>query len=221
MSAIECNLQGISVMIGIPCGPDLPWQTVQSLVETVMELKDRGIPFELKLVSGCSIVQKARNKVAHEFLASRMSRLFMIDSDMQWSSKDFVRLLALSTKMSVVCGAYRAKMDPPTFMLGEQDLSSLETNEYGCLPINGVGLGFTVVSDTVIGTLAYHAQQLDDGPYIFRCDVHNGAFRGEDMAFFADVREIGHQVWLDPSVCLGHVGTKTYTGSIMDAMVKL
>jgi hypothetical protein len=38
------------------------------------------------------------------------------------------------------------------------------------------------------------------------------------MAFFADIRELGHKVWLDPAVNLGHVGTKEFRGSISEAM---
>ena len=34
--------------------------------------------------------------------------------------------------------------------------------------------------------------------------------RGEDGAFFADLKAIGHQAWLDPSIRLGHVGAKEY-----------
>jgi len=220
---MEFDMTDVSVMIGIPCGPDLPWQTLQSIVETCLALRDKGIPFELKMVAGCSIVEQARSKVTYEFLQSSMNRLFMIDSDMQWKAQDFIRMLALSTKMDVVCAAYPAKRDACTFMLkwGEDELVS---NEYGCVPIDGVGLGFTIVHRGVIAELSDNAPKLMfpgmDSPiaHIFRCDADNGAFRGEDMAFFADVKALGYKVNLDPNVSLGHVGTKTYTGSILDAM---
>lgn len=223
MSAVEFDLGGVSVMIGIPCGPDLPWQTLQSIVETCLALRDKGIPFELKMVAGCSIVEQARSKVTHEFLSGSMNRLFMIDSDMQWKSSDFIRMLALSTKMDVVCAAYPAKRDACTFML-KWDEDALVANEYGCLPIGGVGLGFTVVHRRVIEDIASNSPHLmfpgmdTPIPHIFRCDIENGAFRGEDMAFFADVKALGYEINLDPNVTLGHVGTKMYTGSILDAM---
>ncbi len=224
MSTVEFDMTDVSVMIGIPCGPDIPWQTLQSIVETTMALRDRGIPFELKMVAGCSIVEQARSKVTHEFLSGSMTRLFMIDSDMHWKSADFIRMLALSTRMEVVCAAYPAKRDAVTFML-KWDGGTLVSNEYGCVPIAGIGLGFTVVHRRVIEALATYAPQLmfpgmdRKIAHIFRCDTDgDDAFRGEDMAFFADVRELGYTVNLDPNVSLGHVGTKMYTGSILDAM---
>jgi hypothetical protein len=55
-------------------------------------------------------------------------------------------------------------------------------------------------------------------PSVFRIDSVDGGRRGEDMAFFADIRAAGYKVMLDPTVDLGHVGRKVYTGSIRDAL---
>jgi hypothetical protein len=41
--------------------------------------------------------------------------------------------------------------------------------------------------------------------------------RGEDGAFFDDIRALGHKVWLDPTIELGHVGTKVYRVASMAA----
>jgi hypothetical protein len=220
------DVSGLRVMIGIPCGPQLPWQTVQSLVETVVLLKEKDIPFELTMVAGSSIIESARTKVANKFLQSRCNRMFMIDSDVTWEAKSFVKLLALSVHMPVVCGAYPAKMDPCTFLMGPTATKTVTMNEWGCLPIDGMGLGFCVVQRDVIDELARYAPKLTfhDEPapvaHIFRCDQINGAFRGEDMAFFADVNNAGYKVYLDPTITLGHVGTKVYSGTIMDALKK-
>jgi hypothetical protein len=219
------NLTGIKVMIAIPCGPNLPWQTVQSLIETCCSLERGGIPYSFTMVAGCSIVEHARSNVASDFLKSDMNTLFMIDSDMAWTLKDFVRLLALSTVMEVVGAAYPAKRDDgPVFMLKGCE-GSLMNNEYGCLPIGGVGLGFTVVQRKVIEQLAEKAEKVrfpwskgEKIPYIFRCDIDNGEARGEDMAFFDDCKDLGYQLWLDPTIELGHVGTKEYRGKLQDAL---
>jgi hypothetical protein len=53
-------------------------------------------------------------------------------------------------------------------------------------------------------------------PHIFRCDDSDGKARGEDMAFFSDIRDLGYQVNIDPNVTLGHVGPKEYRASILD-----
>ena len=219
-------MAGISVMLAIPVNRDLPWQTTQSLVETTIALHNRGIEFDVQFVVGSSIVEVARTKSASVFLKSNKTRLFMIDSDQAWKAADFMRLLALSTKMPVVVGAYPAKKDPPTFMLSPED-EAATTNEYGCLPIKGIGLGFTVVRRDIIEALSERAPKVvlpdspDPIPHIFRCDIVDGVFRGEDMAFFADVRSLGHTVHLDPAVSVGHVGAKNYTADVRDAMQRV
>jgi hypothetical protein len=218
------DVSGLRVMIAIPCGPTLPWQTVQSLVETVIVLKEKSIPFEITMVAGSSIVESARSKVTHQFLKSECNRLFMIDSDVTWSAQFAVRLLALSSKLPIVCGAYPAKVDPVTFLMGHNVNANMVMNEYGCLPISGMGLGFCIVQREVIEKLAERAPKLtfhdeaEKVAHIFRCDQIDGAFRGEDMAFFSDVRDLGYEVNLDPTITLGHVGVKCYRGSIMDAI---
>jgi hypothetical protein len=59
---------------------------------------------------------------------------------------------------------------------------------------------------------------LDNEPmaHLFACDVNDGSFVGEDMAFFARLRKIGYQPYFDPSLTLGHVGEKVYSASIQD-----
>lgn len=220
---LKFDAKDVGVFIGIPCGPSLPWQTVQSLLETTIALKGMGIGFEVRFVAGCSIVQMARNKVAAEFLRSRANRLFMIDSDMQWKPEHFLRLLALSTKMEVICGAYRMKQEEQLYAL-KWDEGPLTTNEWGCLPIEGTGLGFTVVQRKVMEELAARAEGVkwhndpEPFPYIFNIGPVDGELRGEDIGFFADCRALGYTVNLDPELELGHIGTKVFAGSIGDAM---
>lgn len=223
---MEINLKDVKVMISMPCGANVSWQTVQSIVETCIGLQKEQIEFSFQMVAGCSIVQHARTQVCNAFLKSALNTLFMIDSDISWKFKDFIRLLALSTKMEVVSAAYPAKNDKKYFMLKGCE-GVLTTNEFGCLPVGGIGLGFTVVQRKVIEQLAEKSEKVifpwSNGeriPYMFRCDIDNGEARGEDMAFFDDCKEMGYQLWLDPEINLGHVGTKEYTASIKDAMTK-
>ena len=58
---------------------------------------------------------------------------------------------------------------------------------------------------------------------VFRTDTMDRGhespdFRGEDMAFFADVIDLGFEVWLDPRLKLGHVGTREYRADPMAAL---
>lgn len=219
---ITINLTGLNVMIGIPAGRDLPAMTVKSLIGTFDLCRSRGVPCQLGMVAGSAVVQWARDEVADLFLQSDATRLFWIDSDMVWKPEDFMRMLALSQYRDVICAAYPAKREQPTFFL---KYGELVHDEYGLVEIEGIGLGFSVVSRKVMRQLADKAKKVRDQitdkemSSIFRVDSTDGNRRGEDMAFFADILALGHKVWLDPAVDLGHIGQKTYTGTIRDALV--
>jgi hypothetical protein len=222
MKNIEINLEGLNVMLGMPAGRDLHGLTVKSMIGTQAMLYEARVPFQLGMVLGSSVIQWARDEVVDIFLKSSATRLFWIDSDMVWEPEQFMRLLALSQRMDVVCAAYPAKVEQPTFYLNHEQ--QMEQNEYGMLEIKGVGLGFTVMSRKVVEELAANAPRIFDEAgnrdmaAVFRVDSIDGKRRGEDMAFFSDIRNLGYKVWLDPEIDLGHVGQKVYRGTIRDAL---
>lgn len=222
---IKIDLSGLSVMIGMPAGRDLPGLTVKSLMGTQSLCRDVQVPFSFGMVIGSAVVQWARDEVIDLFLQSTATRLFWIDSDMVWEPEQFMRLLALSQYRDVICAAYPAKKDQPTFYVNWDADAGLEQGDYGLMKINGLGLGFTVMSRAVVEQLAAKAERIIDDvtgrdmAAVFRIGrTDEGKRQGEDMAFFSDIRALGYDVFMDPTVDLGHIGQKQYTGSIRDAL---
>lgn len=217
----EVNMAGVSVMIGMPAGRDLPIQTVKSLIGTFSACRDRGVACQFGAIANSAVIQWARDEVVDIFLKSDANVLFWIDSDMAWEPGQFIRFLVWTQIYDVVCGAYPAKMDRPTFYLLGCDG---KPNEHGLLDIDGIGLGFVAMRRSVVEVLADKAPKVRDQianrdiAAVFRIDSVRGDRRGEDMAFFADIKAAGFDVKLDPSIDLGHVGQKQYTGSIRDAL---
>ena len=219
---LTIDLAGLNVMVGMPAGRDLPALTVKSLLGTQAICRDRRVPFQMGMVIGSSVVQWARDEVVDVFLKSDATRLFWIDSDMVWEPEQFMRLLALSQYRDVICAAYPAKVDRPTFYVNH---NGLVVGQYGLIEIKGAGLGFTVMCRKVIEELAAKAPKVIDEvadrsiASVFRIGQTDGKRQGEDMAFFADIRSLGYSVWLDPEVTPSHYGTKVYSGAIKDALV--
>lgn len=212
-----------SVAIGMPVGKPIPPQTVSSLFATAYALAQMGIRCDL-LMQVCGVIQIARDSTLDTFLRNGADKLFWIDSDMVWEPRDFLRLLALSTKFDVVGAAYPAKVDGPTTFYVNTDGIVPKVNQYGLRTINGLGLGFTIVSRKACEHLASKATRVMDGiakldmAEVFRVDQSNGYRRTEDMAFFADLAAAGFTVWCDPSIELGHVGEKEWRGRLADAI---
>jgi hypothetical protein len=220
---VTFSLEAISVMLGMPAGRDLPALTVKSMLGTQAICRDAGVPFQLGMVTGSAVIQWARDEVVDLFLQSQATRLFWIDSDMVWQPEQFMRLLALTAVHDVVCAAYPAKREQPTFFVN-WGAGGMAQNEFGLLEIKGVGLGFTVMTRKVVEELAARAPRTVDDvaqhemASVFRVGrTPEGRRQGEDMALFQDIRSLGYTVWMDPQTDLGHIGPKTYTGSIRDA----
>lgn len=219
---MKLDMAGVLPMLAMPTHRDIPAATVRCLLETQHALLSHGMGSEMQMQVGGSLVHHARTKAAWQFLQSGCTHLFWVDSDIVWRSEDFLRLLALGTKLECVCAAYPTRGEPIRFFIGISEAQTYESNEFGCLPISASGLGFCCVQRGVIERLAEKAPKLlypdvEDGPVprIFRCDDDGTRARGEDMAFFADVRALGLQVWLDPKINLGHIGQKEYRGDLM------
>lgn len=225
---MKYDLTGISVFIAVPVGKDFAPISARFFLDIQRVCYEKGIPFDLELHVGSTIFH-ARSKLAHSFLKTKHNRFFQIDSDMTGTADDFLRALALSTKLDCVAAIYTARCDPPKFFLDVDDARApLYADEHGCVQVKGVGLGFTVVSREIIEKLAAKAPKIwfptdptDKVAKIFRFDEPNGEARGEDMAFFSDIRALGYTVNLDPNIVLGHVGEKEYRAAFLDHIEKL
>jgi len=216
----EIDLSKVSVQISIPNHRYFPEKTVIALVDTAITLTRNQRPFSVLCQSGGDIYRD-RSILVHEFLKSRHTHLFWIDSDMNWKAADFMKVLALSTMMPMVAATYLSKSDEHKKWL-VRIRGKIQRNEWGCLPVNGVGLGFCCIQRKVIEQLAAKAPRytFPDQPepiaMVFRADNENGAYLGEDIAFFKDAGELGYKVWLDPAIDLGHFGQKEFKGSFLD-----
>jgi len=224
MAVPTFSMKGVSVFIGMPTRESIPVPTVSALVSTVTWLEQNNIPHFDSIVEGGTICS-ARCQIAKAFLEGNCSHLVFIDSDMYWGEEEFIRLLALATKLDIVAGAYQGRYDPPDFHLrapgNVTTPEQLEENEWGCIKMAGVGMGFTAISRKVMETLAKTAPTIkyredDILPEIFRFDKdENNQFRGEDMNFFEDARKAGFDLWIDPRIVLGHVGRKVYNAPLI------
>jgi hypothetical protein len=48
---------------------------------------------------------------------------------------------------------------------------------------------------------------------MFDFEVTSEGYMGEDFLFCDRARELGFDVWIDPTISLGHMGVQEYTGN--------
>lgn len=218
-----------AVGIGFPCGGYIPWRTTMSLARTVHALGVIGVPVNIHAVAESSDVCIARDVVLTNFLTDTERYLFWIDSDITWTPEDFIRVLRLTQELGVVCAAYPLKREPETCIINYA--GDMTPHRTGCIEIVGTGLGFTCVRRDIIDQfVATKDRMIHDGNGRVIIDafyqprkrhedgqIHAG---GEDGGFFDDLRALGHKIWLDPSICLGHNGSKEYRASMVNPLVE-
>lgn len=220
----DIDMSGLSVMLASPVRNmrDITVPTMMSLIGTINELNRYGIPFETNILLG-DMIDHARSKLVDGFLKSPRNRLFFFDSDIRWKPADAIKLIAFSTEYEVIGAAYRAKRDPPFYLMHLDD--GIRADARGCIPVSGMGLGFTCIQRTVLEQLTAkapvrrHTLHQDPFPDVFRFDRIDGDLRGEDFTFLADVRELGYTPRLDPSIELGHIGDTEFSGRVSDILV--
>ena len=193
-----------------------PVEAVISYLDTQEECLRHGIDIDIGFVS-CSLVHHARTLLTHIFMTQkRASRIFWIDSDIQWKPEDFFKLLAHTDTHPVVCGVYPRRRDPPAYFVKfPKGTENAPPGDDGLVQIEGTGMGFCCVKREVMQHLYSTAPKLrygggDEMPRVFRCDDDGTNERGEDYAFFADVIDAGYKVYADATISVGHVGSKVY-----------
>ena len=208
-----------SVGIGMPCGPTVPWQAMMSLARTVHAAAVAGVPMNVHAIAGSSDICIARDAVLTNFLDGKENYLFWVDSDISWQPEDFFRVLRLAKDLGVVCAAYPVKREPVDCIINF--VEDTEPHPTGCVEIIGAGLGFCCVRRDIIDAFAAtkermvhdgNGRNIIDAFYRPRKRHADGRLHagGEDGGFYDDLRALGHKVWLDPTICLGHVGIKEY-----------
>jgi hypothetical protein len=218
---LRVDLDGVSVFLAMPVHRDLPIQTVHSLLETQSTAISVGLRCHIHFEIGCALVEVSRSACVHNFLKTEYTKMFWIDSDMQWSADDFLRTVAMSTEMKAICGSYPLRSEPLRFQLNTLGEKTVPMNKWDCIPCESGGLGFSIIDREIIEKLAANAPLSKAPPgnmegqpmrHIFRCGLRNGEITGEDILFFDDIRALGYEVWCDPHIHLGHVGSKVYGG---------
>ena len=226
----QIDLGGIGVMIVMVVKGAPVLETQISMLRTVDCLVRRGIDYDI-IFQIDGNVEYARTKAAHDFLKSKYHRMFCIDADMEWTPDDFMRILALSMKMDIVGALYTARCDPPKFFVNfdapdsNSDITILP-NEWGCFPARSA-MGFVCCSRYAVQKVTDSCEPIkftlspEKMAHIFDCDVVDGEFVGEDMAFLARAQKLGLKVFYDPSISLGHVGSKVYRANFQDSMQRI
>lgn len=197
--------------------------TMRSILTDLLLLAERGDKVTIFDESGNAMIADCRGLIVAKFLESDATDLVFVDSDVTWESGALLRMV--DQPMEFVSGIYPQRRDPENYCVQWLiDRAELRGDpETGLLEVMGVPAGFMRMRRSMLEKMVAHytdtAFYCTDAPnetvHALFDPVRIGKVKyGEDFSFCKRWRDIGGQVWIDPEINMGHVGFKTFIGSL-------
>jgi len=93
------ELQQVRLFVGMPMyGGMCNGLTTKGLIELAMACQSHGIQFSTHYLFNESLIQRARNYIADEFMRSNCTHMLFIDADIGFKADDVIAMLAYSLK---------------------------------------------------------------------------------------------------------------------------
>lgn len=237
-------MQNPSIFVGTPAyagNCQVAW--AMSCMELVGACSDAGIPVYFSLVANESLITRARNSIAADFLKTDCTHLLFIDSDHSFRPVDIFKMIQADVDIiGAVCAKKMLNWDQVR-EAAKLDLDNLElfsghfaTNfkTVDCefdpeqpVEVERVGTGIMLIKREVLETLKdhtntyvanNHADLTQDGDTIhefFATEIVNGLLYSEDFFFCNKWTSLGNKVYAAPWVENSHFGLYEFKGNII------
>lgn len=212
------------VVIAIPAhAGTIHLGTMRSIIHDLIALMKRGDTVQVEDECGSAEIADARARLVGEFLSSKGTDLVFVDSDVCWEPGALVKLV--DTPVDLIAGVYPRRSDPIKFslrFLNDGDELKSSTGNPGLIEVAGVSAGFMRCSRRMLermsesySDLLYYREGRTYCGFFDPYRTDDGKRRlSEDYSFCQRWKDIGGSVWIDPAIKMGHVGYKTFMGSL-------
>lgn len=198
---------------------------VISLAQTLGVLSALGVKWDYLARPSDFHIERAINNTLTELMErDDFTDVLLIDSDESWDPKGVVRLLLHSEE--IVAGSYRMKNAWEKYVgsLIWRDncpVGKMLPDGTALLEADRVAAGFLRIKVSALRkwAAAYPdlVSQEPDGAkvqFFSRTLAENGEMMCQDMAFSKRWRDIGGQLWIDPTIKIGHWGMEFHEGDL-------
>ena len=184
------------LLIAIPTTDYIHAEFVKSLVKLTEELGRRKIAYSVEVQAG-TLVYIARNRLANKAINENYTQVLWIDSDMVFGEKIYEDLA--DTGKEMVCGAFVSRRPPygPCIYTSIERDNIQKVKDFGITPFRVDGCGFACVLTS--------RDLLQRVTHKFGTSFMPTDYYGEDLAFCWRVKQIGGEIWCDPTVRPGHI----------------
>lgn len=213
MSEIEALKGKRLIAVCIPTHDGkIAWETMFALRDEELIFRELDLPWRLApiVISGCSLIQRARSECVENALNDGAEAVMWVDSDMGWETGAIARLLAMDVDVvGAACPRKVANIDWNVSWLGDEPPAP---NEKGLVEVKTIGTGFLLVKRRAFDIIkdrwpphsenVYRRHGSDDLCYAY---YQAPGSWGEDTYFCHQWRQCGGRLWADPNIGIKHV----------------
>lgn len=192
----------MKLLIAVPAMENVPVVFLQSMLGLQARLIKLGVDFEIRIESG-TLIYMARDRLASRAINHGFTHVLWLDSDMVFHCNIFEDL-AFSGKSFVTGIAHSRRAPFSSCVFHDIELDTLKRytlEEYPTttFEIAGCGLACCLMETKILEDVMLH---------------YGTAFTpinqyGEDLIFCKRARELGHRIYCEPTVRLGHLAHLT------------
>ncbi len=221
------NMVGRKLFVALPAYDfKVSLKMALALMKLATKATEYGVEIYTGSICGCSVVSRARNLLADDFLSSPCTDLLFIDADINFDADDVFRLLAWTSDphIGIAAGVPSVRRAEKTYIVDldeDKESKSLTFNAMGLVRAKRVATAFMAVRRDVFISLQranpewryYDTRAGKDLYSYFDFKSTREGYIGEDFLFCDRVREEGYEVWIDPTIKLGHMGVTEFQGN--------
>lgn len=209
------------VMLAIPVGQPVDAEMMDFLWSVAFDLMSKDIAADLLLLQDGCHVDDNRNFMVWKFLQTACTDLLFIDADTLGPKTNVSDILR--PDRDVVAGLYPYKSDDLNFPVRLLPKGVIYEDD-GCVEVEAVPTGFLRMRRAVLEKLnasvpGFYNKEVkapaDPVPEIFERKTIEGIGRmSGDFVFCRKWRELGGQIYVDPTLHFQHIGHKSYGGNV-------
>ncbi len=189
------------VVIAVPCADAayMKARTTASIAHNIIAAEGKVIDMLLRI--SCDIVS-SRTWLVLEAIKNGATHILFVDSDMVFPEDTLNRLLA---HKKYIIGCEYNKREFPLKGVYEPLEERSETELYKA---KHVGTGMLLIDLTVFANIGRPSEENPKGmPWFnFGRDSQGQLALGEDVWFCNVAQDYGYDIWVDPSIKIGHAG---------------
>ena len=197
------------IVIYTPNRGQLETEMVTSLIGTLCHSKynEAGVSLEVRFVTGDSLVSRARNDCANDFLRGNADALMFIDSDMTFEPLGVLHLW--ETGLSLVGANYHVTRRSVTTE-ERRAVVPIPSDASEVCAISRVPTGFMLIRRDCLTKMSEGLDTYRMGDYrqidFFSPFVNDNEYLSEDYAFVVRARKAGVTPHIHQGVAIGHIG---------------